>query len=487
MTDYTPNLNLDLYEDTDKPNLRDQYNSAMGKIDTDLSTPFTSNRLADGAVTSAKIYDGAVTTDKIADNAITGAKIADGSITGVDFADGAITTAKLADGAVTTVKISDDAVTTDKIYDGAIVNSKIGDDAVTTAKIYDGAITTVKINNDSVTTEKLADEAVTSEKLDNDIFTAISPKKNVVVLGDSWSISGTWTDLINADNSFDAHIYAEGGIPFYRYNPSYTIIHDMLDDAIADDSYDHDYVDCVIIEGGFNDYKLSVFDPASTNTAIAEVIQDAKAEFKQAQIVLLINHSIYYDTTQAQAVYQMYNAGINAGARAYSLAGIIPSTQFNSDFIHPTSSGYKTLYANIKSIINGGTAIYPVYNDQFNFGGTTDHTISYSSIFSVNGRVQIIPASVTETTTTATTYTDVVLVPGTNVSGTGSPALPFYGTIGSEQAMVIGWNDPTKYRFYSCARGTLGTNKVVNKASFSMINPGNTTVVIFRSIFKYYL
>lgn len=33
-TEYTPNYNLDLYASADKPNLRDQYNAAMGKIDT---------------------------------------------------------------------------------------------------------------------------------------------------------------------------------------------------------------------------------------------------------------------------------------------------------------------------------------------------------------------------------------------------------------------------------------------------------------------
>lgn len=36
MTIFTPNYNLDKYEGTDKPNLRDQYNSAMDKIDTEL-------------------------------------------------------------------------------------------------------------------------------------------------------------------------------------------------------------------------------------------------------------------------------------------------------------------------------------------------------------------------------------------------------------------------------------------------------------------
>ena len=37
-TEYTPNYNLDLYAGTDKPNLRDQYKAAMGKIDTQMKT-----------------------------------------------------------------------------------------------------------------------------------------------------------------------------------------------------------------------------------------------------------------------------------------------------------------------------------------------------------------------------------------------------------------------------------------------------------------
>lgn len=35
-TEHTPNYNLDLYASADKPNLRDQYNVAMGKIDTQM-------------------------------------------------------------------------------------------------------------------------------------------------------------------------------------------------------------------------------------------------------------------------------------------------------------------------------------------------------------------------------------------------------------------------------------------------------------------
>ena len=36
-TEYTQNYNLDLYASTDKPNLRDQYNAAMGKVDTAIT------------------------------------------------------------------------------------------------------------------------------------------------------------------------------------------------------------------------------------------------------------------------------------------------------------------------------------------------------------------------------------------------------------------------------------------------------------------
>lgn len=125
MTEYTPNINLDLYENTDKPNLRDQYNSSMGKLDTILSTPFNSAQLADGAVTSAKLGDGAVTTAKLADNSVTADKIAPGALTAADIADGAITAGKIADAAVTSDKIINGAITTDKIADGSITSAKL--------------------------------------------------------------------------------------------------------------------------------------------------------------------------------------------------------------------------------------------------------------------------------------------------------------------------------------------------------------------------
>lgn len=78
--------------------------------------PFSSDRIADGSVTTAKIANAAVTTAKVADSAVTTAKINNA----------AVTEAKLADSAVTTAKIANTAVTTGKLADGAATVPKIG-------------------------------------------------------------------------------------------------------------------------------------------------------------------------------------------------------------------------------------------------------------------------------------------------------------------------------------------------------------------------
>ena len=53
-TEYTPYYNLDLYTDSDKPNLRDQYNAAMRKVDTQLHTSNDNITVAIEAANQAK-------------------------------------------------------------------------------------------------------------------------------------------------------------------------------------------------------------------------------------------------------------------------------------------------------------------------------------------------------------------------------------------------------------------------------------------------
>lgn len=78
---------------------------------------------------------------------------------------GSITTDMLANGAVTGAKIAAQTITTGKIANRAISGDKIAFYTITTDNLADGAVTEGKIANGAIESQKLADAAVTSEKL----------------------------------------------------------------------------------------------------------------------------------------------------------------------------------------------------------------------------------------------------------------------------------------------------------------------------------
>lgn len=211
MTQYTPNFNLDLYESTDKPNLRDQYNAAMGKIDTQLATPVTSALIEDGAVTSAKIADGAVAT----------ADIADGAVTEPKLANGAVTTSKVANGTITTGKIGNDAVTSDKIAYGAVTADKVADDAVTTNKVADGAVTEPKLANAAVTSDKVADGAVIAGKLGSNAVASGNIADGAVIAGKLGSNAVATANVANGAITPEKLSFGMTGL-FERYTYEHT-------------------------------------------------------------------------------------------------------------------------------------------------------------------------------------------------------------------------------------------------------------------------
>lgn len=131
-----------------------------------------SQDVQDLAITLGKIADGAISTAKLADMAVTVGKIVDGAITELKIDTNAITSTKIADNAITTPKLIAGAITTSKIYAGAITANEIAAEAVVAAKIAAGAVIAGKIDANAVTANEIAAGSVTTAKIVAEAITA---------------------------------------------------------------------------------------------------------------------------------------------------------------------------------------------------------------------------------------------------------------------------------------------------------------------------
>lgn len=86
-----------------------------------------------------------ISTDDIADGAVTEAKLDTEAVSTNHLQDGSVSSRKIADGAVSELKISNSAVTEEKLCDEAVTENKLGPMAVTSGKIDTGAVTEAKL------------------------------------------------------------------------------------------------------------------------------------------------------------------------------------------------------------------------------------------------------------------------------------------------------------------------------------------------------
>lgn len=133
-----------------------------------LINDISQGAVPDGSIGALKLADAAVTAAKIALSAVNSDNIVDGAVITAKLADLCISTAKLAAKCVTSSKIADGAVGTTQMAEGAVVNSKLGANAVQSNNIYEKAVSTTKLADEAVTAAKIAPNAVSRDKLADD-------------------------------------------------------------------------------------------------------------------------------------------------------------------------------------------------------------------------------------------------------------------------------------------------------------------------------
>lgn len=149
---------------------------------TILAEAIVAAKLANLAVTEAKLAGEAVAEAKIKALAVTAAKLANLAVTTEKINTNAVTESKITANAVNTSQLVNLAATAEKLAAEAVEEGKIKNLAVTAAKLGAEAVSTAKLANLSVTTEKIAALAITEAKLADGAVTSRKYKPTVGVI-----------------------------------------------------------------------------------------------------------------------------------------------------------------------------------------------------------------------------------------------------------------------------------------------------------------
>jgi hypothetical protein len=115
----------------------------------------TSTPYALRASVAETVLENAVSTDAIADGAVTSAKISPNAITSGQVVNDALTSDDIAAGAIGSGELANGAVTNSKIQDGSISSSKLGPGSVGTGQLVDGSVTAEIIGANAVNENKI--------------------------------------------------------------------------------------------------------------------------------------------------------------------------------------------------------------------------------------------------------------------------------------------------------------------------------------------
>lgn len=384
MNSFTTNYNLDLYDVDDKPNLNDQYNDAMHKVDNALHGMSNDIVTAETAVNnlSTKVdgFDARITANTAAaataqttaesavDMSQEAKRAADAAQSAADTAQGAADTAQ---GDVNTLKTK-----------FPVAPNDISPNAVTSAKIATGAVTGDKIANAAVGVSKLGADVV---ELINTSRGGIDKSRlthaTYLCIGDSYAraevTANTWPGQLKhvlGDNATIINAAVSGG----GFTTATTFQDQIVNKANTMNRSERDAVDCVIIAGGRNDIgsqSENTLLNASLNTMVA-----ASSNFKNAVILLV---PMLWDAGVAQSSYDYVKAQqyLQGGIQANVHNPVIPvnwawtwlkgnNGAIQTDKVHPNQIGALIIAKYMLAALTGGysgrTALWKYADNNIN-------------------------------------------------------------------------------------------------------------------------
>lgn len=353
MTEYTPNLNLDLYESTDKPNLRDQYNSAMTKLDT--------------TVTNQNVLIAAI--DTIANNA-------------KDTADG--------------VKATVDTQL-------PLLQTAIEDE------------TTNRQNADSALEDAIeaVDQRIDNLRLSGG---GGFRGANVIWIGDSWTTTGTngvtrnhvsiVPEALGFANTYGSYIGSRGYCRYDETRPTYLT---SLQQIANDGSIDNATINYIIVEGSINDntystsniiqametfwaYAKQTFPNAqgiviptmgnNTHTAMWEKCALANRNGAKAANVPYIKGGHWLLWNQP-AIWNADNVHVNQGGQEIIARALIVGLRSGNMNVNTDKTIYNTTFSNFTVVTSGtghnipaSTTNVMLVDDMVYFSGEIDSNIN---------------------------------------------------------------------------------------------------------------
>ena len=396
-TSYTPNYKLDLYTDTDKPNLRDQYNGAMNKIDSQFTTVSNNIVVAIEAANQAKEK-----ADSAADSAATNAQsiaTLNSTVSDIDTAykeaDSSIIDAyKAAD-----TKLSSDITSAYKSADSDIETAyKAADKEIETAyKAADSALAA----RFPIKSADIADGAITESKLSADLLKpsnsgiSASDKLKVLYVGDSYGVPTSyntqtpipmaiqnitnWT--VTNDSKGNRGYIAKGNGGDSR-NFQETI-----------NSYSGEY-DLIIIAGGRNDSGYTTNNGSAEYSAALNCFNTAHSKFPNAKIVAV--PMLWHDSGLTSSASNAYIGIVSAAKYAIGTYCVEGAQSWGLDFtnwqeggIHPDTSIAESYARHIVNAICTNFDGWVSYNEHVSVGSDCDLYFAYShGLYSVNGTIK---------------------------------------------------------------------------------------------------